>query len=406
MRVRRPAAVVLLCLGLVPAGTVSAADRSASTLLVAFRDGVGKPRAERALTHLELVMAAWLPRAAVVRSPDPAVALAALRSDPAVAAAAIDGPVRVSSFPPSDPRFPEQWNLDQGSDADIDARRGWARVFGVGPAGHLRFPERPTGPAVGIIDTGVDPHHRDLEGTVAACGHARQGRVVRGGCLDDNGHGTHAAGILAARTDNHRGIAAVGPGLTVAVCKALGPSGSGAWSDVLACAAWLANLRVPAISMSFSGEHNAVAEEVFDTVWDGGRGPLLIAAAGNGGIHATAYPAGFAPVVSVAATNRSDRRWPFSNVNPDVEVAAPGQGILSTRLGGGYVKKSGTSVAVPHAAGIAGIVAMLRPGWTGRSLREVLRHSAEDLGQAGRDERFGWGRVNLARAVAAAGRAA
>jgi thermitase len=130
-------------------------------------------------------------------------------------------------------------------------------------------------------------------------------------------------------------------------------------------------------------------------------GSLLVAAAGNQGDTRTVYPAGYPEVVSVAATDASDRRVLFSNANADVEVAAPGDAILST-LPGGYGLRSGTSMAAPAVAGAASLLRGLVPELTVSGVRELLSACAHDLAAPGRDNEFGFGRIDLARTVAAA----
>ena len=102
-------------------------------------------------------------------------------------------------------------------------------------------------------------------------------------------------------------------------------------------------------------------------------------------------------MVSVAATDRNDARASFSNANADVEIAAAGVDVLSTKRGGGYVAFSGTSMATPHVAGVAAIIAARNPSFSGAQIRAKLDASVDDLGAAGRDPQFGFGRVNLVK---------
>ncbi|HEX2414965.1 MAG TPA: S8 family serine peptidase, partial [Thermoleophilaceae bacterium] len=111
------------------------------------------------------------------------------------------------------------------------------------------------------------------------------------------------------------------------------------------------------------------------------------------------YPAGYAQVVSVAATDDNDARASFSNANSDVEVAAPGVDVLSTIPGGQYMELSGTSMATPHASGVAGVLWQLFPADTAAGIRSRLTSGVDDLGPAGRDPSFGFGRVNLCKAA-------
>jgi subtilisin family serine protease len=129
------------------------------------------------------------------------------------------------------------------------------------------------------------------------------------------------------------------------------------------------------------------------------NGVLIIAAAGNDGSAALSFPAAYPQVVSVAAVDRRDQRAPFSSANADVEVAAPGVDILSTWNDGGYRTESGTSMATPYAAGVAALIAGHDPGGGPAAWRAKLTSTADDLGAPGRDPQFGFGRVNLQRAL-------
>jgi subtilisin family serine protease len=124
-----------------------------------------------------------------------------------------------------------------------------------------------------------------------------------------------------------------------------------------------------------------------------------VAAAGNDGNSAVNYPAGYAQVISVAATDNRDARASFSNANADVEVAAPGVNVLSTIRNSGYGQLSGTSMATPHASAVAGVMWQLFPGDTAQRIRNRLDAAVNDLGAPGRDANFGFGRVNLCKAA-------
>jgi thermitase len=256
------------------------------------------------------------------------------------------------------------------------------------------------GVPVGIVDTGIDATHEDLAGKVRACGSAADGVVADGDCADSEGHGTHVAGTIAALANNRAGVAGVAFNSPLIVCRALGgPDGSGTVADVAACIRWAHVRGAKVISMSLGGPASHTLAEAAKTAYArGGRsGSLLVAAAGNDGDGTVEYPAGLDQVVSVAATDAVDAVAPFSNANADVEIAAPGVDVLSAKLGGGYVRLSGTSMATPHVAGAAALLWGSSPSSTASAIRRRLDAAADDLGAAGRDPSYGYGVVNLAR---------
>jgi len=256
------------------------------------------------------------------------------------------------------------------------------------------------GVPVGIVDTGIDAGHEDLAGKVSACGAAADGVVTDGDCADSEGHGTHVAGTIGALADNHVGVAGVAFNSPLIVCRALGgPDGSGTVADVAACIRWAHVRGAKVISMSLGGPASHTLAEAAKTAYArGGRsGSLLVAAAGNDGDGTIEYPAGLDQVVSVAAIDGGDRVAPFSTSNQDVELAAAGVDILSAKLGGGYVRMSGTSMATPHVAGAAALLWGQVPSATAAAIRRRLDAAVDDLGAPGRDPAYGYGVVDLAR---------
>ncbi len=333
--------------------------------------------------------------------------------DAATAARRLDASSRVlyaepnyilrTSATPNDPRFGELYglhNTGQGGgspDADIDAPEGWD-LGGLGA-----FPGS-GGVKVGIIDTGIDQAHEDLQGKTVNCARSGGGLIPIGGgsiqegsCADDNDHGTHVAGTVAATANNGKGVAGVAFNSQLAICKALGgPLGTGSTSDVANCINWTASKGAKVISMSLGGGSSTTLQQAVRNADDTA---IVIAAAGNDGDGTLNYPAAYPEVVSVAATDNRDARASFSNANADVEIAAPGVDILSTRRGGGYVAFSGTSMATPHVAGVAAVIAQRNPGFTPAQVRGKLDAAVDDKGTPGRDPVFGFGRANLAKAA-------
>jgi thermitase len=327
---------------------------------------------------------------------DPDALAASLSARPDVEYAEVDKPMQLLATP-NDPRFPELYGLNNTgqtggtADADIDAPEGWD-LAGMGA-----FPST-GGVKVGIVDTGITQNHEDLVGKTADCGQSTGGLVTSGACLDDNGHGTHVAGTIAGIANNGLGVAGVAFNSPLSICKALsGPLGQGTTSDVASCITWVTDRGAKVISMSLGGGAATTLQSAVR--YAASHDVVVVAAAGNDGNSTLEYPAAYAEAVSVAATDARDAHASFSNTNADVEVAAPGVNVLSSYNDGGYRALSGTSMATPHAAGVAAVIRTRNPAFTAAQARSKLDASVDDEGAAGRDAQFGFGRVNLAKAA-------
>ncbi len=385
-------------------GTAHAAKYDADTVIVKYASGTSA--AQRAALQGSAGVTRTVGSVAgvgakVVRvSGDPAVVARRLNRSALVAYAEPNFILRATAVP-NDPLFPELYGLNNTgqtggrSDADIDAPEGWdAAGLGVFPAAG--------GVKIGIIDTGIDQSHADLSGKTVDCGAAFGGAVMSGSCADDNMHGTHVAGTIAAKANNATGVAGVAFNSTLSICKALyTAAGTGLTSDVANCINWTHTRGAKVISMSLGGGDSATLKNAVANAWKSGAatGSVLVAAAGNDGDSTLNYPAAYPEVVSVAATDHNDARASFSNANADVEIAAPGVNVLSTIPGGLYAELSGTSMATPHVSGVAGVLRQLFPADTAAGIRSRLTSTVDDLGPAGRDPSFGFGRANLCKAA-------
>jgi subtilisin family serine protease len=376
---------------LVPASPGRAAPYAPGTVIAKVRAGT----LQTAAAHRAGVRAAvrTLPGGARMLhvTGDPAGVAARLARAPGVRWAEPDYTLRASAVAvPDDPRLKDLYGLDA-----IGAPAAWSAL------GLSAFPATGGAP-VGIVDTGIDQTHEDLAGKVMACAAAADGRIVKGECADTNGHGTHVAGTIGALANNGVGIAGVAFASPLIVCRALGgPGGSGTTSDVAACMRWVHDAGARVISMSLGGPDSRTIADAARLVWAGGsrKGSVIVAAAGNEGDATVDYPAGLAQVVSVGAVGRGDKPAPFSNRNADVEITAPGVDILSTKLGGGYVRLSGTSMATPHVSGAAALLWTAHPRSTAAGIRARLDAAVGDLGPAGRDDVFGLGRLDLTQGL-------
>ena len=389
------------------ASAASAAPRyDADTVIVQYRDrapAVQRSLAARTAGVLEtLGRITGLGAQLVHVSGDPARVAERLNRSRAVVYAEPNYIYRAAAAP-NDPLYGQLYGLGA-----ISAPQGWdAGGLGAFPA---------TGGAkIGIVDTGIDAGHEDLAGKVVDCAGVRSfglnilnlitlpilddPSLVPGRCADDEGHGTHVAGTAAAIANNGRGIAGVSFASPLAICKALDAHGQGSLAAIANCIMYVSRQGAKVISLSVSSSANAqtLANAVAAAT---DSGSLLVAAAGNDGASAPSYPAAYPQVVSVAAVDRNGAHASFSTANADVEVAAPGVDILSTWLGGGYRTLSGTSMATPHVAGVAAIIAARDPAGGPAAWRAKLDTAVDDLGPKGRDPQFGFGLVDLAKAVA------
>ncbi|WP_243735170.1 S8 family peptidase [Paenibacillus turpanensis] len=242
---------------------------------------------------------------------------------------------------------------------------------------------------IAVVDTGVQIGHPDLEQKIVP-----GADFVDGGLPNDgNGHGTHVAGIAAAVTNNARGIAGMAPLVRIMPVRVLDSSGGGSLSAVANGIVFAANQGAKVINLSLGSTSGSYTlQNAVNYAWS--KGAVLVAAAGNEGVSTPNYPAYYANVLAVASTDSSDRKSTFSNYGTWVEVAAPGTDILST-YPGGYVFLSGTSMAAPHVAGLAALLAS--QGRTNETIRDVIAATAEEI--PGTGVYWVYGRINANRAV-------
>ncbi len=249
---------------------------------------------------------------------------------------------------------------------------------------------------VAVVDTGVDWTHDDLSDNYVPLGYD----WVYGDAdpMDDNGHGTHVTGIIAAVLNNELGIAGLGQ-VSVMAEKGLDWKGEGYEDDLANAIVHATNQGADIISMSWGDYVDSVLiRRAITRAYS--SGVLLVAAAGNDGTDQRMYPAAYDEVISVIATDQFDQPAGFTNHGQWVELSAPGVDVYSTLLNDGFGYKSGTSMAAPHVSGVAALVLSLYPEETLDDLRTRLGNTADDLGEAGFDYYYGYGRINAKKAVA------
>ena len=302
----------------------------------------------------------------------------------------LDGETGDALFP-DDSLFGDQWALHNAGqtggteDADIDAPEAWGVMTGT------------TDVMVAIIDTGVYSSHEDLDDGRVRTDIDRDYVNDDDDATDDHGHGTHVAGTIAAETNNGVGVAGVMWQAQILPLKVLNRWGIGSSDDIASAIRYAADQGADVINMSLGGLcSQTIADAVNYAYFD--QGVVIVAAAGNSGGSIT-YPAKHAPVIAVGATDYNDERAYFSCYGGELDVVAPGVGIWSTVPNYGYDRFSGTSMASPHVTGVAGLLLAQRPELSNGQVREILRQSADDLGDSGFDHFYGYGRVNAYQAL-------
>lgn len=283
----------------------------------------------------------------------------------------------------------EQWGLSR-----MQGEKVWRKSAGKGVV-------------VAVIDTGVRAKHPDL-----------RGRVLRGwdfldsdsDASDANGHGTHVAGVIAARSNNRRGIAGLAHEAKILPIRVLDANGNGNTATVARGIRYAVRRGADVINLSLAGRQGDrhVASAVSYAVR---KGVVVVAAAGNSGCgtptsYSPAYPAAYRGVIAVGAVDRSLRVSAYSNCGSYVDVVAPGSGIVSTMInrprgglgceyGVGYCSLSGTSMATPYASAAAAVlISRTKHRLGGAKVRALMTGRADDIGTPGRDPFAGYGLVN------------
>jgi subtilisin family serine protease len=315
---------------------------------------------------------------------------------------------------PNDPRFSSLYGMQNANDNDIDAPEAWGKQ--TGSASIL----------VAVIDTGVDYDHEDLQANMwRNPGESGGGKENNGldddgngykddyrgwnfasksnDPFDDNQHGTHVAGTIGAVGNNGKGVVGVNWTVKIMPLKFLGRDGSGTSEDAADAIVYAANMGAIISNNSWGGgEKSQVLEDAIR--YAATKGHLFVAAAGNESSNNDAtdsYPANYdlPNVISVAANDRNDNLASFSNYGKTkVHLSAPGVDILSCRPNSLYQLLSGTSMATPHVAGAAALIAAHFPGITTTQIRTRILGAVDRKSQF-TDRVTSGGRLNVDKAL-------
>ncbi|WP_221564891.1 S8 family peptidase [Alkalihalobacillus sp. TS-13] len=248
---------------------------------------------------------------------------------------------------------------------------------------------------IAIIDTGIDMKHPDLAQ-----------RLVEGHNIlndtpfpnDDNGHGTHVAGIIASETNNGVGVAGMTWYNKIMPIKTMNADGYGTSFDVAQGVRWATDHGADVINLSLGNyKESKTLAEAIDYAYE--KDVILVAASGNDNTNQISYPAAFDKVLGVAAVNTNLERADFSNYGDYIDVAAPGVDIASTYINNQYASLSGTSMATPHVSALAGLIRSSQPELKNSEVIQLIKDSTDDVGRPGKDEYTGNGVINVAAAL-------
>ena len=287
-----------------------------------------------------------------------------------------------ATFVPDDASYSSQWALPK-----INAPAAWEITTGSSEV------------IIGIVDSGLDTSHPEFSGRIVY----PRDEVDDDYTPQDNcTHGTHVAGIAAAQGNNSTGVAGLAWNVKILPVRVMSYC-SATEMDIYNGIHWAVDHGGKIINLSLGGGYSGSCESYYPTMSSAvqyalDQGVLVVAAAGNAGNSSILCPAAMNGVMAVGSTDANDARSWFSNYGPQLDIAAPGSSIYST-IPGGYGYKDGTSMATPYVTGLAALLWSLDPSLIRDQVRNIIETTADDLGAAGWDQYFGWGRINAWRAL-------
>ncbi len=298
----------------------------------------------------------------------------ALAKNPNIKFAELDMQVE-ANLTPNDPNYNSAWHLPK-----IQAPTAWDSSQG-------------NGITIAILDTGVDASHPDLAGKLVPGWNSVSGNTDT---ADIYGHGTKVAGAAAALTNNSLGVAGVAGAARIMPIRITNDtSGYAYWSDIARGLTWAADQGARVANISYEATSSSSIASAAQYLQ--GKGGVTVVAAGNSSTDPGYSDSPY--MISVSATDSNDAKASWSNYGYFVDVAAPGVSIWTATNGGGYGTVSGTSFSSPITAGVVALMMAANPSLSPATLEKILESTATDLGSAGWDTNYGYGRVNAAAAV-------
>ncbi|MDD9268653.1 S8 family peptidase [Paenibacillus sp. GCM10023248] len=283
------------------------------------------------------------------------------------------------NFMPNDNLFGRyQWNLPL-----IETVQGWQYNRGAKDV------------IVAVVDTGVDLQHPDLKDQLLS-GY----NVISGDDKpqDDVGHGTHVTGVISALVNNQLGVAGMTWYNKVLPVKVLDQTGAGSTYSVAQGIIWAADHGAKVMNLSLGNyADSGFLHDAIKYAYD--KDVALIAASGNDNTERPGFPAAYPEVFAVAASDSNNNKAPFSNYGDYIDVTAPGVSIASTYPNNQYAALSGTSMASPHVTALAALIRSANPKLKNTEVYQIMRDTAKDLGDPGHDKYFGYGLIDVVKAV-------
>lgn len=297
---------------------------------------------------------------------------------------------------PNDTNFDRQWNMTADDKGGIDAVGAWDYQTGDDKV------------IIAFLDGGVDGRHPEFAGKIIDSVDYVNNNLPP---EQDKGvnHATHVAGIATAIGDNGQGVAGVSWGAKIISVKILNEKNLTTADKVVNGIDYAINAGANIINMSFSYAvrpdgscgADAIIRPAIEKAYD--NGILLIVAAGNRGRDKVDCPARYNEVMAVGMVKQDGTLQEKSNYGPKLDLVAPGYQIYSTAVASNgnarYRTTSGTSQSVPHVSGLAALLWSMAPTLTRAEVREIIEQTADDFGDSGRDNQFGWGRINARKAI-------